>query len=1354
MLMAFIKSILSKLLLFLVLVFCVQIANTQNRVVFENISQKAGLPEGAVNCLEQDQTGFVWIGTWKGLFRYDGYNAINFSTINPKFSALKIKSMLVNGNDLWVGTFVSGLFCINLETYEVEIYNTDASKNRQISENNIISLCVLPDSTILAGTERGGLNIIGADYAVSTIYTKEKNSDILVNNQVSALEYTYNNTVAIGNSAFALFDIENQKITPFSYSEFNAHIAGITAVSDSEFLIYTLDKLYLLNIKNQNESSLSVLLDMPVKNIVPKTSGQKHLYYIGTVNGLYLYNANTRKIDEYLTQSSGFSPKFEINVLLFTTDNVLMVGAESGLYSIVSRAQIFSSINTNITNDSPDIVSNIVQCSDNLFAGTWGKGLFQHNSKTNILEPVRFTNYNTVPRFIFSMISTDDKLWFSSKNELGVFSFSPQSRPYKLQYHQTFIDQNNREQIYTVTSMLKTSSGILLAGTWEGLLFYYNELLKRFEILTMINGELPLSENISINSLLEDNAGNIWVALGGGGVLKIAVDGKKVASQQLITTENGLCSNFATALYQSKNNKVWIGTEAGLSVCDENGKIESMYHRNYILDIQSIIEDQIGYLWMGTQRGLARMNSNNTNDPIKIFDQLDGLQSSSYFLNSVCADNDYTFYFGGYDGIDYFTPYKIDYNFNKPTPHITSFSLFNQKVYPANKSAEERAIEKNIFFAHEICLAHNQNTFSFEFSNLEYTVQNKCQFAFMLSGVDIDWNYRSAEQRYAYYTKISPGTYTFYLKSTNNDGVWSDEPLALQITITPPFWKSTLAYIVYFVLAMVIVFSAIYLRFLKVQQKHRQKLKEIEYKKEKELDELKLRFFTNISHEFRTPLTLILGPLAKILENEKNDKFRESHLMIFRNANRLLHLTNRIMEFRKNEKAQLKLRVEPTVLSDFVYNIFLFFNYEAQKRDIDYRFKTQHEGTVLIDREYVESVLFNLLSNAFKYTPDGKSIYVTLWSENDFIKIEIADTGCGINPNDLENIFKRFYSTSNINSSGVGLSFSQRLMQLHKGNIEVKSTYGQSSQFIVSLPATDVYSLGEKKTEQQAAQFIDWKKVNYSVKKSTNTKIDNLKNVFGKDEMIALIVDDNVEVREFLRSLLENNFRIFEASNGAEALEIALNEIPDIVISDVMMPKMNGLKLCEKLKTDSRTDHVPVILTTVLSGQDDRIKGLTHGADSYIPKPIDPNHLLVRVNKLIEKQLKLKEKFHLDNIKQLPDNDIESREPEIHPMLEKARNIVLENLDNSSYNVDDFCNDLGLSRMQLYRKFKAIAGLSANSFIRKVRLHEAARMLKTGEYSIKEVTYDVGFIDLKYFRKCFHAEFGVNPSEYVRKNTE
>ncbi|MBN2263852.1 MAG: response regulator [Prolixibacteraceae bacterium] len=1329
------------MLAFLIIAFACGTLSANSSI--EKISTETDLPEGAVNCIVQDKAGFIWIGTWKGLYRYDGYNTINFSTINQEFNAIKIAELLIDGNNLWVGTFVSGMYKIDLLTYKITRYHQKAETCQRTTDNNIIAISAMPNNSILFGSENGGLTITNPDGCIEENFTTNSENSKFNNNQISKLCQIDEDRILIGNSGLLIFNLKNRSFEKIENQYLQNYIMDIVKVDDNQFLVSTLDRLLLVDLKN-NAQQVKVILEQKINAIVK----HENIFYLAGSNGILLYDAFNGKLSEFNDNETISNKQLVINCFLTTHDNALIAGSESGLYTISNRKQQFLHIDSHTETQSTNIVSCIETWENSMIIGTWGNGLYKLNHKTHQLEALKFSNYKqNPPRFIYATKTINNNFWFSDKNEMGIFKIETNKEPYRLQHYLNFNGIENESGYYTITCISGSDNNSFIVGTWDGLLFSYNEFKNSFEIIKDQNGQLPASKDISIFSILKDNQGFTWLALSGGGVIKMKIVNNIILSQEIITVNNGLANNFTTTLFQSKNQKIWIGTEAGLSVYN-NGQIENLYHNNIILDIQSIAEDPIGFLWLGTPNGIYRINSNNHNEAFKNFDTSDGLINKSFFLNSIYADSNQVFYFGGYNGIDYFTPYKIEFNYQKPAPKITNFQILNRNIFP-NNASDQTILRKTITETSEIELKHNQNSFSFEFSNLEYLNQEKCQFAFKLEGVDNEWNYRDSKQRYAYYTKLSPGNYTFHLKSTNNDGLWSDETLSLSINILPPFWASTFAYIIYFITAMLTIFLVIYNRVMKMQHNHQQKLKEIEYKKQKELDELKLRFFTNISHEFRTPLTLILGPLSKLLETEKNNPYKEAHLMIFRNAGRLLQLTNRILDFRKNENEQLKLKVSETNVSDFVYNIFLFFNYEAQKRDIDYRFKTNFDQKQLIDREFIESVCFNLLSNAFKYTPDGKSITVGVDPHNDGISIWVADTGPGIEPQNLQHIFDRFYTTNKQNSAGIGLSFSKRLIELHKGELKVESEYGHGSKFTVVLPSDSVYSNEQKQTADSKEQTVDWKKIDQTVQKQHTEQINNLKSIFDKDEMVALIVDDNFEVRQFLTSLLNENFKVIEASNGEQALEIAFNNIPDIVISDVMMPGIDGYQLCQKLKNDERTDHIPVILTTVLSSQDDRNEGLLKGADSYIPKPIDPEHLLIRVNKLIEKQLKLKEKFKISNFSAANENK-ETNKSDVHPLVEKAHKIVLKNIDNSEYNIDDFCNDLGLSRMQLYRKFKAITGLSANSFIRKVRLHKAAELLKTGNYTVKEVTYDVGFIDLKYFRKCFYDEFGANPSDYAQ----
>ncbi|MBP7507132.1 MAG: response regulator [Prolixibacteraceae bacterium] len=1319
----------------------------ETSINIENLTNKTGLPEGAINCIAQDSYGFIWIGTWKGLFRYDGYDVINFSAINRHFNALKIEEIIINNNDLWVGSFVTGLFKINLENYLVTHYSKEKEDNHKISDNNIISLCAAPDNNIFVGTERGGLCVINPEGEVTKTYSPEKHPNILRTRQISKITYLKDNTIVIGNNGLTFFNYKTEEAKIYTYPGIEYFISDMISINDNELLVSSLESLFYLNI-SEPVHEIKQILNRRVKSMIFKKDSYEKTIIIGSVDGLAEYNVSTHSIKSIKINEDQTAPVQNITSAIYTSDDVILIGSENGLFSYNQTNRYFNNYSTKPGGTIPDIISDIEISDKNFFAGSWGKGLLKLNKKSGYLEDVNFSNYDKrTLNFIFSLKKVNDRIWFSTKNNLGVFSFAEDSEPYSLKYYNYFRDKNNVLQNYTVTYILERKDKSILLSTWEGILFYYDRSEDTFMELKSKNDEAYLSRDLPIYSMIEDNEGNLWLALNGGGVIKMRIESNTILSQEKISEEEGLASNFVTTLYQSRNNKIWVGTEAGLTVID--GKdIKTILNKDITFDIQSIIEDPIGFLWIGTQKGLIRINSNNTEESYKLFDAYDGLKNQAFFLNSIYKDSDFTFYFGGYKGIDYFTPYKIDYNYNKPHPKITGFYLFNEKVFPCREEYKD-VHPKIITGAESIKLKHNQNTFAFELSNLEYRIPEKCQYAYFLEGIDKDWNYRDSYNRIAYYTKVSPGTYTLKIKSTNNDGVWSEEPVSVSIYVKPPVWATTWAYLTYLILGMFFIFMILYLRILKVQEDHKQKLKEVEYEKQMELDDLKLKFFTNISHEFRTPLTLILGPLARILEEEKNDPLKEKHLMIYRNASRLLQLTNRIIDFRKNEKDQLKLKVSETNISDFIYNIFLFFKYEAQKRNINYTFNSGFNGNIPIDHEFVESIVFNLLSNAFKYTPDNREIKVNIFTEGEWLKISFADTGKGILQEHLKHIFDRFNSITKRNSAGIGLSFSQRLIEIHKGKINVESELNKGSNFTLFLPLHDIYSEEEKETVKVKEMTADWKKIDQSLQEEIQTDLNRLKTDFEKEELIALIVDDNFEVRQFIKSLLNNDFKVLEASNGKEALEIAFENIPDIVISDVMMPEMDGYELCHTLKTDDRTDHIPVILTTVLSTQADRLEGLKIGADSYIPKPIDPDHLLIRINKLIERQLKQKEKFNLNNYSK----DIEITEEEkieVHPLVERAREIVLKNLDNSDYNIDDFCSDLRLSRMQLYRKFKAITGLSANSFIRKVRLYKAAELLKSGELSVKEVTYDVGFIDLKYFRKCFYDEFGVNPSEYAQ----
>jgi signal transduction histidine kinase/ligand-binding sensor domain-containing protein/AraC-like DNA-binding protein len=1315
---------------------------SQTEMIIECLSERIDLPKGSINCIEQDSTGFVWIGTWKGLYRYDGYSVINFAKINPRFDALKITSLHVSGNYLWVGSFVSGLYRVDLNSYQIRHYHSLAPDDSKITNNDVISIASGADGRLALGTERGGLTLIDKNGNIAATFNTNTSPQILTLPQVSNVVFCNDSLVVFSNQNLVFLNPGTGHWRTYSHPEFSAYITAIVPVRSDEFLIGSNNGFFRVKI-NGEQCHLTKLLSYRTNSLIKGSISSPNTYLVGTTEGIFEYNLDRGEVNRFRIVSDRAAPQHGVNALKETFDQTVFIGTENGLYALIPRRQFFKHAAIEAPNDVPVAISSIRKANHTIFAGSWGQGLLSMTKAGNSLVPVTFSNSEQFsPQYIYTLHESDGVLWFSCKNYQGIFRFDPSQKPYLLKHYPYFLNHEGHQQQYMVTSVAESKEGELFFGTWEGVLFRYNKKTDQFNIVTNRNGELPASKNLSVFSMLEDTDGKLWVGTSGGGAYIYKIEGCTFVEEQKITRENGLVSNFITQIVQTRNGRIWIGTEEGLSFV-ENGKLESVFHHDFVVDVQSLSEDPIGFLWVGTQKGIIRLDSNNPLEPAKRFDQTDGLKNRSFYLNSIENDDDFTFYFGGYDGIDYFTPYKIEFNYKKPAPRITGFSLFNTDQFP-DMPGKKTVLSANIQHLHELTLTHNQNTFSFEFSNLEYQNPEKCQFAYMMQGVDNEWNYRDAANRTAYFTKLSPGKYTFMVKSTNNDGVWNEQPTQLSIVVLPPWWRTTWAYIGYFIVAMLGVFLFTYLLIKRVEFAHRQQLNLLEVENQKELNEMKTMFFTNISHEFRTPLTLIMGPIAQILGKEKNDPFHEQHLMIFRNAKRLLHLTNRIMDFRKSEKEQLKLKVEQAYLTDFLRNIFLFFKYEAEKRTIKYYYTSSLNDHVWFDKEFVESIAFNMLSNAFKFTPNGHEIALSVRIDTDSVLLTFSNTGASVD--DKQQIFNRFYSTAKKNSTGVGLDFTKKLIELHKGSISVESEGGAGTVFTVALPLFDVYSDDEKASPSKSEEPVCWENSKLERKTEAVEHSRKIKSLFKKNALLVMVVDDNLDVRLFVRSLLDQEYTIVDAENGEEAFAMAVKLLPDLVISDVMMPGMNGLELCEKLKTDIRTDHIPVILTTVLSAQSDRIQGLEKGADSYIPKPIDPQHLQVRVRKLIEKQLRLREKFNLSNYEADENRTVVAES--VHPLIEKAREVILKNIDNSDYSIDHFSNDLGLSRMQLYRKFKTITGLSANSFIRKVRLHRAAEMIKTGNFSIKEVTYDVGFTDLKYFRRCFFEEFGVNPSEY------
>ena len=796
--------------------------------------------------------------------------------------------------------------------------------------------------------------------------------------------------------------------------------------------------------------------------------------------------------------------------------------------------------------------------------------------------------------------------------------------------------------------------------------------------------------------------------------------------------------------------------------------------------INGILEDSHGNLWISTNKGISRF------DPVKFifrnYDVSDGLQSNQFSYSSVLKTRDGWFYFGGIYGFKVFHPDSIRENTVIPPVIITDFRLFNQPVQPG---ASDSPLSTHISETNQIELNHKQSVISFEFTALNFTSPEKNEYEYIMEGFETIWN-KTGTQRIATYTNLAPGDYTFRVRGSNNDGIWNETGASVNLTLRPPYYKTRLAFALYTLLFILMLFLFRNYTLSRAQMKNEIKLKEFEKQQIEEVNQMKLKFFTNISHEFRTPLSLILSPLEKLVgDNKFDDSTNHLFKLMYRNASRLLRLINQLMDLRKIEKGSMNLRVAENNIVAFLTEIKSAFDQLASDHRIEYIFKSQNESfMVYFDSEKVEKIIFNLLSNAFRFTPDGGKISLRfkVFSDtelhpvdkkskrinktqsfpdhfkNGFIEISITDTGTGITPEEQEKIFDRFYQAGLQESvkggyyttgTGVGLSLVKDLAELHKGIIKLKSHPGAGSRFSLLLPVDpSCYTQNEIVVPETpiSSEFKSLRVDDENYENSEKTEISKKAASHTAETPIILVVEDSSDIRDFIRMSLEDEYRVFEAKNGKEGIENARTIVPDLIISDIMMPITDGIEMARLLKEDEVTSHIPLIFLTSKTGEMNQMEGFETGGQDYIVKPFNPKILLLKIKNILSSHQKIKQKIKKQILLEPSEVKIESIDEKF---LKRAVEIVEKNIAEPEFDVTAFVNEIGMSRSVLYRKIQAVTGQSANEFINNIRLKRATQLLSKKSMNISEVSYSVGFNDPQYFSKCFRKEFGVSPTQYV-----
>ena len=1328
-------------------------SETPEQITFSYISINEGLSQSTVFSIDQDKRGNMWFATYDGVNKYDGY------------------------------------------AFTVYQHNEDDPN----SIANDISRIVKTDSQgrVWIGT-RDGLSRYDEEKDIFQNFFYEKNGKHL---QVNGIEEISPEQLLISTpEGLIMFDIKESKFIDDSFSTAMHKTIASTLYrqGDQIYIGTSTDGLYTYSITQKTfEKVIPILGTKQIQAILQQSPTRIWVATEGA--GLFLINPKTKEIKNYLHSPS--NPKSissnYIRSLAMDSQNRLWIGTFNDLNIYHEGTDSFASYSSNpVENGSlsqRSVRSIFMDSQGGMWLGTYFGGLNYYHPIRNRFKNIRNIPYkNSLSDNVVSCIveDKDKNLWIGT-NDGGLNLYNPITQrftSYTLQEDESArgIGSNNIKAVY-----VDEKKSLVYIGTHAGGLSILHRNSGQVENFNQRNSQLV---NENVYAILPDGEGNLWL-----GTLSALVrfnpeqrsfttiekekDGTPVVSKQITTLfrdshkrlwiggEEGLSvfkqegldiqkasilpvSNvtklFTNCIYEASNGIIWVGTREGFYCFNEKDKQIKRYNTTNGLPnnvVYGILEDSFGRLWLSTNRGISCFNPET--EKFRNFTESDGLQSNQFNTASYCRTSVGQMYFGGINGITTFRPELLLDNPYTPPVVITKLQLFNKVVRPDDETG---ILTKNISETKSITLKSWQTAFSIEFVVSNYISGQHNTFAYKLEGYDKEWYYLT-DSRTVSYSNLPQGTYQFLVKAANSDGKWNPIPTALEIIVLPIWYKTWWALLIFF--ATFAGFITFVFRFFWMRKSMEAQL-EIERRDkehQEEINQMKMRFFINISHELRTPLTLILTPLQEII-NKISDRWTRNQLeYIQRNANRLLHLVNQLMDYRRAELGVFELKAKKGNAHQLIQDNFLFYDKLARHKKITYTLHSELEDKeVLFDANYLELIVNNLLSNAFKYTESGQSITVTLKEENNWLVLQVSDTGIGIPMNKQGKIFERFYQVESQHiGSGIGLSLVQRLVELHHGHIELESEEGKGSTFFVYLPQDPS---AYKSSEQADSNIPNEEEQAYSTNSKEmyfidTEKMENVSIETGdKKRGTILIVEDNQEIRHYLCSGLADLFNTLEAGNGEEALEKLKDNEVDIIITDVMMPVMDGIKLCKNVKQNIRTCHIPVIILSAKTDIKDQLEGLQVGADDYIPKPFAIAVITSKIQNMMRTRRHMLERY-AKSLEVEPEKITFNAMDE--ELLKRAVNIVEENIDNIEFSTDEFAQKMNMSRSNLHLKLKAITGESAIDFIRKVRFKRATELLKSGRYTVAEVSSMVGFNSSSYFATCFKKYVGCLPTEYIKK---
>lgn len=1357
---------------------CLTLAGQKNHIQFSHLDISRGLSNNQVTSILKDQKGFLLIGTMSGLNRYDGYQFKTF-TNNVRDTASISGDFIISikecpGKKIWIETR-SGTNIYDPSTEKFDRNSTTYLRVLGIPSNRTISNIVKDkENNFLFLADSGIIYKYAAATGKTFVFYRSENP----NNTIATLSVDNNNQYWLiqHNGILRKLDSNTGRVlaqTPVSTTVFGTGKVYYQLFIDSDNELWIFVAANTAGLLRYNPSTGAVtryqksggnphLNTDLVSNVQQDNNGN---IWIGTDHGgVNLFSKKSNAI-QYLLNNVDDEKSLSnnsISCMYKDNDGIIWLGTfKKGLnyyHQNIIKFPVYRHEASNPNSLSFDDVDRFVEdAKGNLWIGTNGGGLIyfdRSNSKfTQYLHQPGNTNSISNNIIVSLLLDHKQRLWIGSY--FGGLDCMENGR---LTHYRNDSSNSSSLSDDRVWDIFEDSKNNLWIGTFGGL-DKFNEQRRNFDHYNTRSSPSLYSNFVGV--IIEDKQGKLWLGTYNGIDILDPATGQVKHLDNYIGDPHGLSNNNVSALLQDSRGLIWAGTGNGLSVYNSRqNNFQSFYKEDGLPDkaILNIVEDNRGQLWISTKKGVSQITvkqTNNPDAPVAItctnYDELDGLQGEEFNEKAALKTSKGEIIFGGPNGFNLFNPADIVPDRSTPNLVFTDLQLFNRSVNVGEKINGRIVLPNSISNTSSITLQHNENILAIEFAALNFFNPEKIKYAYKLDGFNKEWVITDGKMRKAIYTNLDPGNYTFRVKASYANGQWSDKELTLKIRIRPPFWRTPVAYLLY---ALVLAIALLIARKITVERT-RMRFEVEHQRKEAErvqaMDEMKTKFFTNVSHEFRTPLTLILSPLERIIKQTPDEEQKQQLNLVQRNAKRLLNLVNQLLDFRKIEVQEMKLHPAIGDIVGFSNDICQSFMDIADKKNIRFSFSSNIDQLeIYFDRDKLEKILFNLLSNAFKYTHNDGEVSVLMTYHEPLIKeddgtveIEIKDNGIGIPANMQEKIFERFFQTdvpqSMVNQgTGIGLAITKEFVNLHNGVIKVKSEPEKGTSFIVLLPAKKFYepavTAERKSLSTGEAEPIIVEESQQSGRKKT-----------------ILIVEDNEDLRFYLKDNLKRQYHIEEATNGKEGWEKAKSLNPDLVVSDIMMPLMDGVEMARKIKTETLTAHIPIILLSAMGSQEKQLEGLNVGVNDYITKPFTFEILASKIRNLIAQQKLLQKRFQT----QIEVNPSEvTVTPVDEKFLKQALEVVEKHIDEPDFSVEDFSREMFMNRVTLYRKILSITGKTPLEFIRSIRLKRAAQLLEKSGMSIAEIAYEVGFNNPKVFSKSFKEEFTVSPSQYVVSKKE